>query len=78
MKRQVGLFFLLLGLLGLILFVATFLSNSPIWSLGLVSILFTIFGGWLISKSRTPPPTEERFRSYRRFRSRKEEKKKEK
>jgi len=78
MKRQIGLFFLLLGLLGLILFVATFLSNSPIWWLGFVSTLFVIFGGWLLSKSRTSPPTDERFRSYRRYRSRREEGKKKK
>jgi hypothetical protein len=78
MKRQVGLFFLLLGLLGVILFCATFLSDTTIWLLGFFSFAMIAFGVWILVRSQPPPPPDERFRYYRRLRSDRNKKKKRK
>lgn len=75
MSRQVGIFFLLVGLLCLVIFYTTIHSNQAAWTLGLVCILFIALGIYLIINSYTKPENNERFRSYRRYKSKRDEKK---
>lgn len=78
MARQIGLFFLLVGVLGLILFYTTIHGDKISWLLGLLSLLSAVSGFFIILKSYTPAETDERFRSYRKYRERRQEKKEEK
>ena len=75
MGRKIGLFFFLVGILGMILFFLTFQIGESEWALGFISLLSLAIGILLIIKRRPPPKDVERFRSYRGYRSRKDDKK---
>ena len=78
MKWQVGLFFLMIGLLLSILYFMTQEGKSPIYSYLCVGVIFIIIGGTMMWRYRNPPIESERFRLYRQMseerRKRKEKK----
>lgn len=76
MSRQIGQFFLFIGLLVLVIFFATNQINEPAWGyccsgLSLVGIAF-----YLLFRSRPHSATGARFRAIRRLRGRGEKTKK--
>lgn len=75
MSRQIGIFFLLVGLLCLVIFYTTIHSGEVSWALGFLCVILISFGIYLVIKSYSKPETDERFRSYRKYREKREEKK---
>jgi len=78
MSKQIGIFFLLIGLLGLILSYMTIQLGEFEWLLGFISLISVTGGFLLLIKRRSPPNEDERFRSYRKYRTKRDEKKKQK
>ena len=66
MSRQVGIFFLLVGLVSLVVFCATIEGGQPTAGFLCVGMLGLIPAIYLIGRGYAPPPPSERFRLLRR------------
>jgi uncharacterized membrane protein YfcA len=73
MGRQVGMFFLFVGMIVVFVFAASLQLGSPEYSYCLIGLLLVILGGYLIYRNRRTPEPAERFRILRR-RQKKEKK----
>jgi len=76
MSKKIGIFFLLIGLLGLILSYMTYQLGEFEWLLGFISLISAIGGFLILIKRRSPSAENGRFRSYRKYRARRDEQKK--
>ncbi len=76
-KWNVGQFFLLSGILLLVLYFATSQVNSPIVYYFCFGVILLLFGVYLMWIGRNPPIASDRFRSIRRMSEKKKKPKKE-
>ena len=76
-KWNVGQFFLLSGILLLVLYFATSQVNSPIVYYFCFGVILLLFGVYLMWIGRNPPIASDRFRSVRRMSEKKKKPKKE-
>ena len=78
LRVRIGRFFLIIGLLVIFLFIATFLAGAPIFEFLMAGVIGVILGLALMVRGRSPPAGSERFRTVRSARRKmaREEKKK--
>jgi hypothetical protein len=55
MSRQLGVFFLILGLIGLILFVSSVMADQTLCNVGLLSAASILLGVFFFSRKPKPP-----------------------
>ena len=56
MSRQVGIFFLIISLFGLVLFLASVQADQMLCNVGLFSAAGMLLGIYLITRKPKPPP----------------------
>lgn len=67
---RLGQFFLFMGLLALFVFIVSLQAGNPSLPYCLFGLFFLIIGAYALWRGRRPEiPPEERFRTYRRLRS---------
>jgi hypothetical protein len=66
-KWSIGQFFLLVGILLLVLYFATSQVDSPIVYYFCFGVIFLLFGVYMMWIGRNPPIASDRFRSFRRM-----------
>jgi hypothetical protein len=66
-KWSIGQFFLLVGILLLVLYFATSQVDSPIVYYFCFGVIFLLFGVYMMWIGRNPPIASDRFRSIRRM-----------
>jgi len=71
MTRQIGLFFLFLGLIVSIVAVASFQAKPPSASACLLSIILVGIGFVLVWRNRVDAPASERFKTLKKMREKK-------
>jgi hypothetical protein len=72
MLRSIGIFFLLISILGIVIFISSIRTGDPIWELGLFSTFGTFLGLFFIRRFSPPPNPDERFQTLRSYRSRRQ------
>jgi hypothetical protein len=72
-KGRLGQFFLVIGLISLIIFFTTDQISNPGYGFFFVGAALTFLGGFLIWRDRKPPSETERFRTMRKMRQKREE-----
>jgi hypothetical protein len=55
MSRQVGIFFLIMGMLGMVLFITSVMTDQTLCNVGLLSAASILFGMYLFSRKPKPP-----------------------
>jgi len=73
MRWQLGQFFVVVGFLGLIIFMITNWANNPTYTYFCSGSLVLLLGVYLMWTGRKPPEAADRFRSYRSLKRRREE-----
>lgn len=71
MTTQIGQFFMVLGLIVLVVFCATTQANTPAYPFCIAGLAVFAFGSFLFWRGYTPPPPSERFRLLRNRKSKK-------
>lgn len=71
MGRQIGLFFLVVGLLVVFIFAASFQVNQPEYVACLIGLASLMLGAFLIYRYRRRPAETDRFRLIGKMRNRK-------
>ena len=71
MLVRVGIFFITISLVVLFVFVASYQVDTPRYSLLLGGFVLILIGVFMIIRNRQPPEKAERFRIFRKMRSRK-------
>jgi hypothetical protein len=69
MLVRVGYFFILVGLVVLFVFSASYQVNAPRYSLLLGGLALVVIGGFLVAKNRPPSEDAGRFRRFQKKRS---------
>jgi O-antigen/teichoic acid export membrane protein len=70
MSRQIGEFFLFIGIVLLVIFFASDQSENTAWGYFIGGAALTALGGYLMWRNRRPDLESGRFKSYRRMRDR--------
>ncbi len=66
MRYKFGRFLLIIGLIGVFLFVATDSAGDPVYSLFLLGTPLALIGGTLMYRFRPQPQPSNRFRIFKR------------
>ncbi len=66
MRYKFGRFLLIIGLIGVFLFLATDSAGDPVYSLFLLGMPLVIIGGTLMYRFRPQPQQSTRFRLFKR------------
>lgn len=70
MYERIGYFFIIVSLLVLFLFVASYQVDEPNYSLMVIGLFFIFIGIVMVVKNHRPSEKAERFRMLRKMRSR--------
>lgn len=65
MRSQIGLFFVMIGLILMVIFLGSDLASNPAFEYFCFGVLIILGGIALIWKGYTPPPPSRRFRMLR-------------
>ncbi len=65
--RRIGMFFILIGIVGCVLFISLIRAGKPVFEFLLISLLAFAFG-YLFLRRESPPPADERFHTLRKIR----------
>jgi uncharacterized membrane protein YfcA len=77
MGRQIGMFFLFVGMIVVFVFVASLQLGSPEYSYCLIGLFLVLLGGVLVYRNRRTPEPAKRFRILRRKPKKKKKKEEE-
>ena len=75
MKSKFGRFFILIGLVLLVVFFAVDQARSPSYGYFCIGIVMVILGGLMMVRGHKPPDESMRFRTLRRWRDQQRERK---
>lgn len=67
MGWRIGQFFLVIGLVTLVVFAGTASERQPAWEYGLVGLVSSVLGGYLMWRNRIIVRETERFRTIRKL-----------
>jgi len=71
MARQIGFFFLYIGIIITIIAITSFQIDDPVYGALMLGIGFIIFGIFLAWRYRPPPTESERFKAWKKMTSKK-------
>lgn len=74
-KGRVGQFFLIIGLISLVIFITTNQVDNPTYGYFVAGLALSLLGGFMIFQDRKPPAPTARFHSYRKMRQKQAERK---
>ena len=74
-RGRLGQFFLIIGLISLVIFITTNQVDNPAYGYFVVGLALSLLGGFLMVKNRKPPPPTARFQAYRKMRQKQAERK---
>ncbi|MBN2148981.1 MAG: hypothetical protein JW726_16470 [Anaerolineales bacterium] len=77
-KGRIGVFFLMIGLVLLVIFFTTDQAQHPAYGFFFIGAALTFLGGYLIWRNRKPPAPTERFRTLRKMRQKQAERREKK
>ena len=74
-KGRLGQFFLVIGLISLVIFITTNRVDNPAYGFFITGLALSLLGGFTIFQDRKPPPPTARFHTYRKMRQKQAERK---
>ncbi len=67
-KGRLGQFFLVIGLISLVIFITTNQVDNPTYGFFIAGLALSLLGGFIMFQDRKPPAPTARFQAYRKMR----------